>query len=475
MPPKDLRDWLQQVEAMGELRSIEGAHWDLEIGALTGLAQRQTDGPALLFDDIPGYPRGYRVLTLPTRSPSRIALTLGLPTTYTINDIIQALREKVGEWMDRSKAFPPQQVESGPIFENVHQGTDVDLLKFPVPRWQEKDGGRYIGTGDVVVTRDPDSGAINLGVYRMMLHDRRSASLNIEPGKHGRLNLEKWHAKGQPCPVAVCLGQDPLLFRVAAMPVPLGVNEYCYTGAVRGEPVEVVNEPVTGLPVPADAEIVIAGWVHPGVEKLEGPFGEALGYYSTEAESEPVLEVEAVYHRNSPILLGSPMDRPPHENSFFAALMDSALLHNALVRAGVPDVKGVWSPEGMTRLILVVSIKQRYPGHARQAGLLLSQMCGGGGGRYVIVVDDDIDPTNVRDVLWALATRSDPEKGIEIVRRVLTTGLDPMMRRPVSREAYYKTQAVIEACKPFEWMHDFAEPISYSPELLERVQKRWPM
>jgi len=474
---KDLREWIQRVEELGELRRIEGAHWDLEVGCLTELARRRPDGPALLFDDIPGYPKGYRILTCPVRTPSRVGLTLNLPTSHTTPQLIQALREKVAQWNATAKEFPPQEVEFGPVLDNVHQGAEVDLLEFLAPKWHEKDGGRYIGTGDVVVTRDPDTGTVNLGTYRVMVHDHRSAGLNIEPGRHGRINLEKWHARGEACPVVVVLGVDPLIFRVAAMSLPYGMDEYLYAGAVRGEPVPVIKEPITGLPIPADSEIVIAGWCRPGVVRMEGPFGEALGYYASKARPEPVLEVEAIYHRNDPILLGSPPGRPPNESSYFYALMESAMLHNALVEAGVPDVRGVWAPEGMTRQILVVSIKQRYPGHARQAALLASQLPVGGayGGRYVIVVDEDIDPTNTQEVLWALATRSDPATGIDIQRRTRGSGLDPMIRRPMPREALHNSRAIIEACKPFEWLNEFAEPIEFSPELMERVQQRWPL
>ncbi|MBI2916725.1 MAG: UbiD family decarboxylase [Chloroflexi bacterium] len=462
---------------MGELRRVSGAHWDLEIGYLTEAARQKPDGPALLFDDIPGYPRGYRVLTCPVRTPSRVGLTLGLPTNYSTKQLIQVLREKVADWNATFQQFAAQQVEFGPVLDNVHQGADVDLLEFPAPKWHQKDGGRYIGTGDTVVTRDPETGAVNLGTYRIMVHDRRSAGLNIEPGRHGRINLEKWHDRGQACPVLAVLGMDPLLFRVAAMPLPYGMDEYLYAGAIQGEPVRVITEPVTGLPMPADAEVVIAGWCRPGVTRMEGPFGEALGYYASKARDEPVLEVEAVYHRNEPILLGSPPSRPPNESSYFYALIESALLHNALTAAGVPDVVAVWAPEGMTRQIMVVSVKQRYPGHARQAAILASQLPAGSayGGRYVIVVDEDIDPTNTQDVLWALGTRSDPATGIDIQRRTRGSGLDPMVRRPAPRDTLFNSRAIIDACKPFEWKAEFAEPIEFDPELLERVQAKWPI
>ncbi len=468
----DLRDWLGEVDRMGELRRIEGADWDLEIGCLTALNWKRRGGPALLFDKIKGYAEGFRVVSCCISAPSRVALTLGLPQGCSDREFLGALCQRLAQWEANLDKFAPKVVKSGPVLENIQSGDDVDLFRFPVPKWHEKDGGRYIGTGCAVITRDPDSGAVNLGTYRVMAHDGKTVDLQIKPGGHGWVHRQKYHARGEPCPMAVSVGHHPLIFQAACAPLPEGA-EYQYIGAIRGEPVEVVEEEITGLPIPADSEIVIAGYCPPGKTRMEGPFGEFTGYYAGEQKEEPIIEVERVYYRNDPIILGSPPGRPPSDFSYNQNLWYSALLQRRLENIGLPDVKAVWFNEAVGAFLLTVSIKQRYAGHAKQAGLLASQLAGVGVTivRYVIVVDEDIDVTDIRDVLWALCTRSDPDKDIDIIRGLPSTRLDPMTRKPAT--AFFASRAIIDACKPYEWINEFPEVIDFSPEIVGRVQEKW--
>lgn len=246
----DLRDWIEKVDKVGELQRISGADWNLEIGGISLLNGKRNDGPAVLFDDIKDYPTGFRVLTCSTSKPSRLALTFDFPATSSEKDLLVMFREKFAECENSLEKFPPQIVKSGPVLENVRSGEDVDLFEFPVPKLHEEDGGRYIGTADTVITRDPDNGEINLGTYRIMVHDKNTTALYISPGKHGRIHVEKYHSRGEPCPVAVSIGQHPLLFRIASIEASPGA-EYNFVGAARGEPVEVIREEITGLPIPA--------------------------------------------------------------------------------------------------------------------------------------------------------------------------------------------------------------------------------
>lgn len=468
----DLRQWLDKVEKLGELRFLDGADWDLEMGAVTALNAARRNCPALLFDNIKGYPRGRRVLTGSTSSPKLVGLTLGVGTEYSDLDLIKVVKEKLPFWEADVSNFPPQEVQSGLVKENVREGKNVDLFSFPVPKWNELDGGRYIGTADAVVTRDPDDGWVNIGTYRIQVHDSRTAGILSVPGQHGRVHIQKWHELGKPCPIAISVGHHPLVFRVASLEVPVGV-EYRFMGAIQQEPVKVIREEITGLPVPADSEIVIAGFCPPGKLRDEGPFGEWTGYYASGTEPAPVIEVERIYHRNDPIILGSPPNKAPCDASYFGVLLRSAMLHNELERMGVPDVKGVWISEIGGRQFITVSVKQRYAGHAKQTALLATQSrVGSNMGRYVIVVDEDIDPTNVQEVLWALCTRSDPEKDIDILRNCRSNSLDPTIRRPA--QAYFNSRAIIDACKPFEWIDEFPQEIRISPELIKRVKAKWP-
>ncbi len=467
----DLRQWLTEIAELGELKKIDGADWDLEIGALAMLSWAKADRPALLFDKIKGYPEGYRVLTGSTSTPRRLAATLHLPGVSSTRELVNLTRQRLNTWVDKHKDFSPRIVTTGPVLENIQEGDRVNLLQFPVPRFHEEDGGRYIGTGDAVITQDPDTGEINVGTYRMQLFDQRTAGIFIVPGHHGRMHMEKYFARNQPCPVVVSIGHHPLIFRIASNEVPAGV-EMGMIGAIQGRPLEVIKDEITGLPFPANSEIVLAGWCRPGNTRLEGPFGEWTGYYVSKPEPAPVMEVKRVYHRNNPIIMGSPPGRAPSDSSYFSAVMRAALLHKFLADAGIPDVQGAWiSEEGGTQLI-IVSIKQRYAGHAKQAALLTSQSAIGVNlGRYVIVVDEDIEPSNLQEVLWAVCTRSDPEKDIDILRRTRSNPLDPMLRRPP--KGLFNSVAIIDACKPFEWKDEFPQEIKISPELIARVQQKF--
>ena len=469
MAVHDLRGWLEKVEQLGQLKRVDGADWHLEIGALSALNVRRKDSPVLLFDNIKGYPSGYRVVTGSVSAAATLGLTYNLPANYSDSELSKAMAEKIPQWEGSLDRFAPQAVETGPVMENVLAGDDIDLYEFPTPQWNDLDRGRCIGTGDAVITRDPDTGKVNLGTYRIMVQDKKTTGLHISPGKHGRIHVENYHARGEACPVALSVGHHPLIYGIACNKV--SFPEYNYIGAIMGEPVKVIKEEVTGLPIPADSEIVIAGWCPPNKTRMEGPFGEFTGYYASGERSAPVIEVERVYHRNNPIILGSPMQRIPDDSTYHIRTLRSALLHNELVKNGVSDVRGVWGGDGGIRLI-VVSLKQRYAGHAKRAALIASQsMTGAYVGRYVIVVDEDIDPSNLEEVLWALCTRSDPEQDIDIIRKCWSTGLDPMIRKPTN--AFFNSKAIIDACKPFDWIAEFPRSVELSPELESKMKEKW--
>lgn len=455
------------MEGLGELRRVEGATWQEDIGMATELAGRR-GGPALLFDDIPGYSPGYRVLSNSFGSVRRIAYTLGLPVDAPPSQLLRLWLNK----LRTSPLIPPRYVSHGAVMEEVHIGSAVDLLEFPSPIWHEADSGRYLGTGSADITRDPEEGWVNLGTYRVMLHDRNRLGFYISPGKHGHIHREKYFARGEPCPVVVASGMNPLLFLASATEIPPRVCEYDWAGGIRGEPFEVIQGPVTGLPIPADAEIAIEGFAYPRERHLEGPFGEWTGYYASGVREEPVIQVQAVYHRRHPILVGSPPNKPPDEQARFRAFLRSALLLEDLEKAGVPDVEGVWCHEvGGSRLLLLVAIKQRYPGHARQAGHVAA-MCHAGAylGRYVIVVDEDIDVTDLGEVMWAVCTRADPATAIDIIHRAWSGPLDPAIEP--GKEGF-NSRAIIDACRPYEWRDRFPSVCAPSPEMKHKAEAKW--
>jgi len=476
---QDLRTYINHWNKTGELKRISGVDARLEMGVITeeGMLRK---GPALLFENIPGYRSSFRILTNVMATASRVSLALNLGNTYkTEGELVPLLMDKPKQWEERAALYSPTFVADGPVMENVLEVGDFDLADFPAPLWHERDGGRYLGTGCVVILRDPETGVINLGCYRVMLVDRDKVTVYISVGKHGNSIMKKYHLKGLTCPIAISLGQAPALLLAATLNVPPWISEYAYGGAILGERIEVIAGGETELPLPAYGEIVLEGECRPGETAPEGPFGEWTGYYGGEQRPAPLVRIKRVYHRHDPIVLGySPAGRGDlYEVVYWHALLRSATLKKALIEAGVPGVRGVWPHEfGGARQFVVVSIKQEFSGHARQAGFVAAQCREGAyAGRFVVVVDDDIDPTDIKEVLWALCTRTDPVTDIEFIRRAWSTRLDPM-KSPDSvpeAEAYYNTRAIIDACIPYERRKDFPLRNSYSPELKEAILKKW--
>jgi 4-hydroxy-3-polyprenylbenzoate decarboxylase len=250
-----------------------------------------------------------------------------------------------------------------------------------------------------------------------------------------------------------------------------GESELEWIGAIRGEPVEVIEGPLTGLPIPAASEIAIEGFFLPDQRRDEGPFGEFTGYYASSTRPEPVLRVERVMHRDDPILLGAPRGRPPDDPTFWQTRLKAAAIWDQLDAAGVPDVVGVWCHHPNSNLFVVVAIRQRYAGHARQAGLIAQQCAAGVGfGRWVVVVDDDIDPSDIDDVLWAMSTRTDPERSIEITRFSTNTPLDTA-RPPEDR--LFASRCVVDACRPWEWRDRYPVVAQTSPALARKMYEKW--
>ena len=468
----DLRDWIAEAERLGELRHVDGASWQEEIGMAAELVSHDDAAPAVLFGAVPGCLEGSRVL-VNIFGGRRKNMTLGFPTDL---DKVALSDAFASVYAGAEKLIPPKEVADGPVFENVVQGDNIDLEAFPAPHWHEKDGGRYIGTGCFHVTRDPDTGAINLGSYRIMIHGKRTVCHNVLPGRHADLHFKKYRDRGERMPVAMVVGGDPLTFIMSGSDVPEGVSEYDVAGALRGKPIEVVPGRVTGLPIPANAEIVLEGYVDADRLEPEGPFGDWTGTYTEKGRVNPVIDVEAVYYRDDPILLGFAPQRLPDEYSRFRAITRSPFLKKDLEAAGVPDVTAVWCHEvGGSRMLLAVAIKQRYAGHARQAGHVAS-MCRTGvdGNRWVIVTDDDVDVTDLDELIYAALTRADPATSFDLIKGAKGAVSDPRLA-PWDRESknFTNSRMIIDACMPYHWRDEFPEINQPSPESRRRARKKF--
>lgn len=471
---RDLREFIKKAEEIGECYVVEGADWDLEIGALGALQSHKTHSPLLVFDKIKGYPAGYRVVTNLATTANRIALIFGLPQGITGMELVKAMRERLKSEVD---PIPPVEVKTGPVKENILLGDDIDLYKFPTPKWHELDGGRYIGTGSAVITRDPDEGWVNFGAYRVQIQGKSTVTISMAPGHHGHIMRKKYWDRGINCPVAICCGQAPILFTASQLAIPWGYSEYDYAGGWQGEPIEVTRGVTTDLPIPATAEIVLEGEiVPPEVEVLtEGPFGEWSGHYAGGERQMPAVRIKSILHRNAPIIQGNPPAVLPRVWTIGRHIQISATLWNELERQ-VPGVKGVWViEEGAIRSIVVISLQQLYGGHAKQAALAAAgSLVTAYALRYVIVVDEDIDPSNISEVLWALGTRSEPEE-IDIIRgcwgSYANPRLTPEQRKVDDRE---HSTGLILACKPYKWMNDFPPSVKTSHGLAKKVKEKWP-
>ncbi len=464
----DLRAWLRKADKAGILKKVNGADWNLEVGAITELNLRTEKCPIILFENIKGYPPGYRIISCPTGNNDALALTMYLPLGLKSDELLDMWVTKQMEWESKLDKFPPKSVKTGDILENHLEGRDVDILKFPVPKWHELDGGRYIGTADAVITRDPDTGEVNLGTYRIMVQNKNTISLFILPGKHARIHYEKYHAKGEPCPVAISVGHHPLIFKAACHNLPPG-KEYNYIGAVAGNNVNVITEELTGLPVPADSEIVIAGWCPPNKFMKEGPFGEWTGYYASGETPEPVVEIQRIYYRNDPIILGW---SPTAINEPSMGIQPSAKIHSQLLKNGISGIKRVWVNRAGGEFMIIVSMRQQYPGHSRDVGMfVLQNRAQSPMGRYAIIVDEDIDPMNSQQVLWALSTRTDPIMSIDIIKRTRSVSMDPMAQKYPG--AHFTSRAIIDACIPYERREEFPAMVKLSPELEKKTKERW--
>ena len=277
-PIQDLREWLQRVEKMGDLVRVKDAvSCEEEMSAIGYLVAKQNPSPAILFEAVKGYeksPFKARLLwNILGPSIPRIALTMEEPPDTPTVELIRRVKDKL-----KARTLPKEVSQAG-FYENTLTGDKIDLTQLPIPKHWPLDGGRYAGTADAVITRDPDSGYLNVGTYRMMLQGKNEVGLYLSPGKDARLHITRSWQMGKPVQVAAAWGIDPLFMVVGSQTFPKNVSEYEFLGGIKGEPIPVIKGKTTDLLLPANAEFVIEGIIKPNSVRSEGPFGEFPGYY----------------------------------------------------------------------------------------------------------------------------------------------------------------------------------------------------
>jgi 4-hydroxy-3-polyprenylbenzoate decarboxylase len=475
-PIADLREWLSRVEEIGELTRIsQPVDRDEEMSAISYLVAKQQPSPAVLFERPKGFdksPIGAKMLwNVIGPSVKRVALTLEEPADTPTVEMIRRTKDKL------KRRLPPNEVsaDQAPIYQNTITGKNIDLNLLPIPRHWPLDGGRYAGTGDAVITRDPDSGYLNVGTYRMMVQGKSQVGLYLSPGKDARLHITRAWQQGKPINVAAAWGIDPLFMLVGSQTFPKNVSEYEYAGGIKGQPIPVVRGKKSDLLIPANAELVIEGIIRPNSVKSEGPFGEFPGYYGRPEAGCPLVDITAVHYRSQPILTNALMaDYPSCEQSGFFSVIRSAKIWDDLDKLGIPGIHGVYAHPaaaggfGMT----VISFEQRYAGHAAQVLALAAQVPGGAYyTKWIIAVDEDVDPTDMDQVIWAMASRCNPIDDIDILRNTWSTWLDPTQNPPEKRP--YGSKALINACKEHRHLPVFSKRTTLRKKVYDQVAARW--
>jgi UbiD family decarboxylase len=484
----DLREWIGRLEKDGELRRVRAeVDWDREIGAI---ARRvlEKKGPALLFEHIKDYRTGRctRLFTGGLGSRARLALALGFAKDVSNQELVQYVMKKNRE------TIPPVIVPTGPVKEHIVRGPDVDQTEFPVPRWHPLEGGRYIHTFSAIVTRDPHTRIMNVGIYRGMIGRKNTAPmLLIKGGQHWGQHFVKYSARGQPMPVACVIGWDPIMGFLAGSPIPAGVCEYDVMGAYRGQPAELVRCETVDLEVPATAEIVIEGLISddPATYEMEGPFGEFTGYISDIPTPRPTMHVTCITHRTDPIFRGTLEGTLPgsfSENSVMSSVQRAAIAWNILTTAGIPGIRNVFVHPITNGTNIAIQIHKHYQGQPKQ---IAAALWGSGAAQYryknVIVVEEDIDVASYEQLDWAFAYRVNAgEAGIVVFPGIFGSPIDPSTpledRNVEQLGTGVWNRVLIDATRSWkferrpEWGNErFPPTVRPAPEDEARVRERW--
>ena len=476
MPYRDLREFIASLESKGDLRRISApVSTELE---MTEIAYRslRADGPALLFENVVGHDMPVAINlfcserrmnwalevddadSLAARLEAMIEMVQGGPPQGVLNKLRTLGR------LVHVGAYQPRTISNAPCQQVVLSGEDVDLYSLPIIKCWPMDAGPYI-TLPLVITRDPETGTQNYGIYRMQVFDRNTTGMHWQTHKVG---ARHYRASSEKLEVAVALGGDPASIWTGSAPLPPDIDEMVLAGFIRDEGVELAQAVSVDLKVPAHAEIVLEGYVIPGEERTEGPFGDHTGYYSL-AEPYPVFHVTTITRRHNPIYPTTFVGRPPTEDYWMGKVTERVFL--PLIRLILPEVVDVNMPaEGIFHNLVLVSMKKEYPGHARKVmyglwGLGLLSLT-----KVIVVVDDFVDVQNPSEVAWRVANNINPATDLVLVDGPID---DLDVASPTPR---FGSKVGIDATRkgPQEGYHrEWPPDIEMSPEIRERVSARW--
>lgn len=463
---KDNRQFIAKLEECGDLKRIQReVDWDLEAGAIVRLSN-ETRGPANFFEGIKDYSSHYRILGGPITTERRLCIAMGFSPSTHLGEVYAKYEKLINH------KVKPVITSKAPCKEIIKKGEEVNLYDFPAPTVHEGDGGRYIGTWNIVVVKDPDSDWINWGMYRVMVHNSRAVSLRLHmQNDGGRIYHTKYLPNKKPMPAAVVIGADPLSSMVAAIRFDMGVSEVEYAGALHQEPIELVKCETSELVVPAHAEVVLEGEVVPDYQVPEGPFGEFTGY-RTEWSYQNVCRIKCITCRKDPILTLVNPGMPLSEGAIGPAMGRATGLKKTLKACGVPVID-VYLPPEMAGMLAIVSLrKMNQENIAAQVAHVLATK--GSREQKIIVVDEDVDVFNMTEVFHAFATRLHPGRGITIEKKDMSMRDAPFLSH--HERKWYRGASVLFDCTwPAQWSRDSDIPPKvsfkevYPKELQEKI------
>ncbi len=479
---QDLRDFIAQLERLGELkRIVVPVDPKLEMTEIGDRVLR-AGGPALLFER----PKGHTipVLTNLFGTPKRVALGMGAEDVAALREVGKLLAflkepDPPKGWRDAWDKLPvfkkvldmaPKKVSRPLCQERIIEGPEVDLARLPIQHCWPEDAGPLITWG-LVVTKGPHKPRQNLGIYRQQVIGRNRVIMRWLAQRGGALDFRDWQqAKpGEPFPIAVALGADPATILAAVTPVPDTLSEYAFAGLLRGSRTELAQCLGNELQVPASAEFVLEGHIAPGDTALEGPFGDHTGYYN-EVDRFPVFTIDRITHRNHPIYHSTYTGRPPDEPAILGVALNEVFV--PILQKQFPEIVDFYlPPEGCSYRLAVVSIRKQYPGHAKRIMLgiwsFLRQFMYT---KFVIVVDDDVNTRDWKDVIWAMTTRMDPVRDTVMIENTPIDYLD--FASPVSGLG---SKMGFDATNkwPGETTREWGRPLAMSQAVKQRVDALW--
>ena len=472
----DLREFIRALEKEGELKRVAvEADPVLEIAEFADRAVKQ-GGPALLFER----PTGSKVPLLINAFASQRKMEIALEVS-SVEEVARRISEylemrmpeglmgklKMLPKLAEMGSFFPKIVSSGPCKDVVrHEG--FSLSEYPILKCWPQDGGRFI-TLPLVFTKNPDTGKRNCGMYRMQVFDERTTGMHWQTHKQGAEHYRRRTKEGaKRMDVAVAIGSDPATMYSAVLPLPPDLDEMMIAGFLRGKPVEMVKCETSDLEVPANAEIVLEGYVEPGELRTEGPFGDHTGFYSLE-DPYPVFHVTCVTQRKDPIYATTIVGPPPMEDYYMGKAIERIFL--PLMRLQLPEVRDISMPaEGVFHNLILVAIRKSYPLHARKVMHAIWGLGQAMFSKCIVVVDEDVDVQNVREVTWKALNNIDPQRDIEFVMGPVDS-LDHSSRLP-----NFGSKMGIDATRKWPeegFVRPWPDVIEMSPEVKRRVDELW--